>query len=278
MEEQPPSNFAIQYYCTICDTKPDQLSHHKAHLKTQKHIFKKKCFEQCVNMTIFHIHNTKNMDKKEVIQMFEDDMNFKYIDGDEESISKFLEWRLSREELLKNEFPKSIIPRPELKSDNSEFLTNWLKTIVETNETLVLKPKKTNASIEKIKTENYKSFKDKINDNTIDDLVNIAIDYPTAYDIAIILYKLNSEKFSFKSFTGNVWVDKSDTSILSTYILSDLRNQISTTIKNIFEEFNTNLSLESEKKKNCSLIIQQLVTTKMKNDIIKEVREMFFNN
>ena len=278
MEEQQPSNFAIQYYCTICDTKPDQLSHHKAHLKTQKHIFKKKCFEQCVNMTIFHIHNTKNMDKKEVIQMFEDDMNFKYIDGDEESISKFLEWRLSREELLKNEFPKSIIPRPELKSDNSEFLTNWLKTIVETNETIVLKPKKTNASIEKIKTENYKSFKDIINDNTIDDLVNIAINCPTAYDIAIILYKLNSEKFSFKSFTGNVWVDKSDTSILSTYILSDLRNQISTTIKNIFEEFNTNLSLESEKKKNCSLIIQQLVTTKMKNDIIKEVREMFFNN
>ena len=43
MEEQQPSNFAIQYYCTICDTKPDQLSHHKAHLKTQKHIFKKKC-------------------------------------------------------------------------------------------------------------------------------------------------------------------------------------------------------------------------------------------
>ena len=278
MEEQQPSNFSIQYYCTICDTKPDQLSHHKAHLKTQKHIFKRKCFEQCVNMTIFHIHNTKNMDKKEVIQMFEDDMNFKYIDGDEESISKFVEWRLSREELLKNEYPKSIIPRPELKSDNSEFLTNWLKTIVETNETIVLKPKKTNASIEKIKTENYKSFKDKINANTLDDLVNIAIDCPTAYDIAIILYKLNSEKFSFKSFTGNVWVDKSDTTVLSTYILSDLRNQISTTIKNIFEEFNTNLSLESEKKKNCSLIIQQLVTTKMKNEIIKEVREMFFNN
>lgn len=31
----------IQYYCSICDTTPDQISHHKVHLKTQKHIYKK---------------------------------------------------------------------------------------------------------------------------------------------------------------------------------------------------------------------------------------------
>ena len=33
------------YICAICKTKPDQLSHHKAHLETQKHKDKKELFE-----------------------------------------------------------------------------------------------------------------------------------------------------------------------------------------------------------------------------------------
>jgi len=33
------------YTCEICKTKPDQLSHHKTHLKTQKHKDKKELFE-----------------------------------------------------------------------------------------------------------------------------------------------------------------------------------------------------------------------------------------
>ena len=61
-------------------------------------------------------------------------------------------------------------------------------------------------------------------------------------------------------------------------VLKNLRNEISTNLKNSFEEFSKTFPLESEKRKNCSLMIQQLVRTKMKNDIIKEAREMFFNN
>lgn len=34
-----------QYKCTICDSKPDQLSHHKSHLKTSKHNDKKELFK-----------------------------------------------------------------------------------------------------------------------------------------------------------------------------------------------------------------------------------------
>ena len=33
------------YTCEICKTKPDQLSHHKTHLDTQKHKDKKELFE-----------------------------------------------------------------------------------------------------------------------------------------------------------------------------------------------------------------------------------------
>ena len=34
-----------KYICVICSTKPDQLSHHKSHLETQKHKDKKELFE-----------------------------------------------------------------------------------------------------------------------------------------------------------------------------------------------------------------------------------------
>ena len=34
-----------QYKCMICDSKPDQLSHHKSHLKTSKHKDKKELFK-----------------------------------------------------------------------------------------------------------------------------------------------------------------------------------------------------------------------------------------
>lgn len=295
MQEQNTSNTSnshIQYYCTICDAKSNQISHHKAHLKTQKHIFKKKCFEQCLNMSIFHIYNTTNMDKKKIITIFEEDTNFKFIKNNEDSIIKFRQWRLNRQELLKEEFPNSIIPEHELildhelmpdhelipeqdlKSDNSEFLSNWFKKIIETNET-VLKHK-TNTSIQKITQTN--TFKENIIKKTIDELINTAVDCQSEFFIATVLYKLNYDKFCFKSFIGNVWVDKSDTTILSTDILLNLRNQISITIKNLFEEFNKNLPVESENKKKCSLIIKQLVTTKMINKIIREVKEMFFNN
>ena len=33
------------YKCGICDTKLDQISHHKSHLKTEKHKDKKELFQ-----------------------------------------------------------------------------------------------------------------------------------------------------------------------------------------------------------------------------------------
>ena len=35
---------STKYYCGICDTKPDQISHHKSHLNTEKHNVKKELF------------------------------------------------------------------------------------------------------------------------------------------------------------------------------------------------------------------------------------------
>jgi hypothetical protein len=34
-----------RYKCGFCETLPDQISHHKSHIQTQKHNDKKKIFE-----------------------------------------------------------------------------------------------------------------------------------------------------------------------------------------------------------------------------------------
>jgi hypothetical protein len=53
------------YTCKICKTKPDQLSHHKMHLSTQKHKDKKELFElklsKLSNNELENIHATNNI-------------------------------------------------------------------------------------------------------------------------------------------------------------------------------------------------------------------------
>ena len=62
-----------QYKCNICDSKPDQLSHHKSHLNTQKHKDKKSIFElQLKSMSDKELeekYETNNID--EIINNFE---------------------------------------------------------------------------------------------------------------------------------------------------------------------------------------------------------------
>ena len=33
-----------RYFCAMCNTKPDQISHHKSHLQTQKHREKREAY------------------------------------------------------------------------------------------------------------------------------------------------------------------------------------------------------------------------------------------
>lgn len=260
-----------QYFCSICDTTPSQISHHKAHLKTQKHIYKKKCFEQCVNMTIFHINNTKNISKECVVQMFEDDTGHKYISGNEESIEKFRNWRLNRTDLLMAEYPKTIIPEPIHDSSSNLLIDEWFKKIVENNETIVIKPKKIDRKFIK---EN--SFKEKINNQSVEELITKAIDMPYHFDVAVVLYKLFSDKYLFKSFRGNVWIDKSNISLSSDKVCGNLRNEINTTLKMAFENFSKNFDVESEQYKSCIRLIGEFCKTSFKNGVMREAREIFF--
>ena len=55
------------YSCGICKTNPDQLSHHKSHIETQKHKDKKELFElKLFNLTDEELeekYNTSNVDE-----------------------------------------------------------------------------------------------------------------------------------------------------------------------------------------------------------------------
>lgn len=57
----------MSYFCGICKTKPDQISHHKSHLETQKHIDKKEVFElklsKMTNDELQEKYGTNDIDK-----------------------------------------------------------------------------------------------------------------------------------------------------------------------------------------------------------------------
>ena len=78
------------YICNICETKPDQLSHHKLHLKTQKHTDKKEIFKLKLNNLsndeLIDNYNSNNID--EIMDNYETDIkklknefNYDYINN-----------------------------------------------------------------------------------------------------------------------------------------------------------------------------------------------------
>ena len=83
-----------RYFCEICRTNPDQLSHHKSHLQSQKH--KKKCEEFIKEMKIFSIIFREVNPKKWYESEYNDFIISKYKETtknteiDNEKISKWI--------------------------------------------------------------------------------------------------------------------------------------------------------------------------------------------
>jgi hypothetical protein len=67
-----------KYFCEICGTKPDQLSHHRSHLQTQKHKDNCKIFE--TDMKIFSISFRHVNHKKWYTTEFKDYIISKYLE------------------------------------------------------------------------------------------------------------------------------------------------------------------------------------------------------
>jgi len=282
MEEQidQSSNFTTCYYCNICKTKPDQLSHHKAHLKTQKHIFQKNSFKQCVEKqyTI----------GEELIKCFENDTGLFW---KESSKPEFIKWRYEQMNILSHLYPDAIYPEniSALCCKENWYIEKISIAFIESNES--------------VKTfVEQKSFNKIINKNKlIDEPFTIfdAVKNSSEYDIALLLFKRFHQIYSCKSFLGKgVWIDKNDSTINSDFIYSKILTYISTTIKDKFieqyEEYkdifiegedvtlefdddNTVINLKEfmPKLKN---LINLLTKDKFVKGIMREAKELFYDN
>ena len=62
-----------RYYCNICKNKPDQISHHKEHLTTQKHKDKTEILKlkllNLPSIDLLHLYKTDNIEN--IIQLHE---------------------------------------------------------------------------------------------------------------------------------------------------------------------------------------------------------------
>ena len=106
-----------------------------------------------------------------------------------------------------------------------------------------------------------------------------AIQTKNEFDIAVILFKINIDNYSFKDFKSNLWINKQDTTIPSNEVISEVRNQLSTTIIDIFTNYSNNLTEDRLEDKNiCLQINTMLKRTNFKNNIMKEAKELFYNN
>jgi hypothetical protein len=290
MEEKidQSSNTTTCYYCNICSTKPDQLSHHKAHLKTQKHIFQKTSFKQCIEKSYQWAH----LSREKCIQMFQNEIGLNW---SKENKDAFLKWRFETQLCLEKLYPNVIYPQGDTNclSDNKwyENVENIEKTVIDFIEV--------NESVKTFVEQ--KIFNKIVNKNKlIEESFTIfdAVNNSREYDIALWLFKRYHNTYSCKSFLGKgVWIDKTDSTINSDIVYSSIITIITTQIKNEFiekyEEYKDiyiegadviclgedgkeiNLKKLCQKFEN---LINLLSKDKFIKTIMKEAKELFYDN
>jgi hypothetical protein len=304
MESKPKILAGTLYCCNICKTNPDQLSHHKAHLTTQKHIFKKKCFEQCINTSFFNIYNfhqckdNTSLCKKNKIEEFEKDTGLKFIYENKTSHDAIRDWHYSKDALLDEEFPNTIIPL-ETTFETKEKYENSVKHIIEVNETVTI----VNDHIETNKTNKNKkpSFMNKVIKEKIDEIKSnienydidffINMDIEELYIVALILYKLNYKNICLKkinhkiihnkmnrimSYNDKCWIyTNTVNNDNSMNIRNNLRTDISKNISPILEEKIKEYTETSNEYMTLTKIIYKLKMTMFKNDVMRIAEYIF---
>lgn len=246
-------NLITCYSCNICTTKPDQLSHHKAHLKTQKHAFQKKCFAQCLEKYHYVSEYFANR-QGELINTFENETGLKFnVDTDE-----FDDWnnKLMVNNVLSVSYPNIITPEKlKPKNDSETWLIENIQMYVEANETVKV-------MVEQKKICSQVSKEERINRPV--SLLDIARE-PTEFGIATILYKKYHDKYTCKSYYhGGIWVDKTDTTINCDTVYSTLLQIVSGEIKNTFIEIKN--AIEKLSPKECE-VLQDVYGTNGKVDV-----------
>jgi hypothetical protein len=120
-------------------------------------------------------------------------------------------------------------------------------------------------------------FNTKAINSSIKELIYESLRFNDPYSIALFLYKLNHEKYFLRTFNKKGWVDKTELNLDSSEILEKLKEDITTTIRNYFIDFNETETLDDKQKKKCMKIITKLEKPTYINSIIREAKEMFYS-
>jgi hypothetical protein len=277
------------YFCNICKTNPDQLSHHKAHLTTQKHIFRKKCFETCINTSFFNIYNlNKNkcdnfLKTKTKIDEFEKDTGLKFVQGERSSHDAMRVWHISRDCLLQEEFPNTVTPL-DISLDTEEKYKNSVIKMIDLNETLIVK----NEETEKNNNDEITNIVQNIENYDFDFFVNMALKTPEPYVFALIMYKQNYQTIYLKHIERNIIHQKSNKPMRfkdkcwaykdinnndnNNEIANNLRKTISTSVSNIFIE---KIKERPNEYQDLTEIILKLRSTMFKTVVMKKLENLF---
>ena len=282
-----PTPTLTLYCCNICKTKPDQLSHHKSHLTTQKHIFRKKCFETCIN-TSFMINRElivkrNTGENKDRIDQFEKDTGLKFVKGERESHDAIRDWTFARIGLLNEEFPNVVIPW-DIGFDTEDNYKNSVIKMIEINETLIVR----NEDPETVNNDEIKNIVHNIENHDIDFFVNMVLKTQEPYVIALIMYKQNYKTIYLKHIERNIIHQKSNRPMRfkdkswaykdinnennCNEIANNLRKTISTSVANIFIQ---KIEEKPSEYHELSNIIHKLRLTSFKSDVMKKLEQLF---
>ena len=282
-----PTPTLTLYCCNICKTKPDQLSHHKSHLTTQKHIFRKKCFETCIN-TSFMINRElivkrNTGENKDRIDQFEKDTGLKFVKGERESHDAIRDWTFARIGLLNEEFPNVVIPL-DIGFDTEDNYKNSVIKMIEINETLIVR----NEDPETVNNDEIKNIVHNIENHDIDFFVNMVLKTQEPYVIALIMYKQNYKTIYLKHIERNIIHQKSNRPMRfkdkswaykdinnennSSEIVNNLRKSISTSVADIFIQ---KIEEKPSEYHELSNIIHKLRLTSFKSDVMKKLEMLF---
>ena len=282
-----PAPALTLYCCNICKTKPDQLSHHKAHLTTQKHIFRKKCFETCIN-TSFMLNRdiiVKRItgEDKARIEQFEKDTGIKFVKGERTSHDAIRDWTFARIGLLNEEFPGNIIPLV-MNFDTEDAYKNSVIKMIEINETLTVR----NEDPDPLNNDEIKNIVHNIENHDIDFFINMVLKTPEPYVFALIMYKQNYQTIYLKHIERNIIHQKSNRPMRfkdkswaykdinnennCNEIANNLRKTISTSVANIFIQ---KIEEKPSEYHELSSIIHKLRLTSFKSDVMKKLEQLF---
>jgi hypothetical protein len=283
METIQSDNLRILHFCNICKSKPDQLSHHKSHLTTQKHIYKKKCYELCVKDYFSDIYNfyqcnddTDNR-RKNILELFEKDKGFYFVQGDRLSHDNLLDWYINKNILLDEEFKNNIIPL-ETFFETEELYKNSIEQIIKVNETVTISNKKL------LCINKNKNIIDKIISNIeeydIDFFINMIVGEQEPHVVALIMYKLNYIDNHHKKMNKNIkynntsWIykDNNNKNINSMNICINFKNINFKNIILFFEQKMEEYTKTSNEYMALTKITNKLkinsLTPRFKNDVI----------